>query len=193
MKPGVSVGGDSPTSHLASWVWSSRLSRTRPILPQIPGQETPTSPCIFLLSGVTLRFRCLLHSPRGRFLANMLRLFPSLSPGLCGGCSLLFSEWGGKTSALWLLSSGGGACWGADRSVACWSHRCLFSRPGLCQILKATGGGQQKCQGLLMASTLCQNLSHFACNAAKASQLLSTDPVGRALTIRPTLVKKNRK
>lgn len=46
----------------------------------------------------------------------------------------------------------------------------VLIRPGLCQIPKATGGGQQQCQqGLLMASTLCQNLSRFAYNAAKAS------------------------
>lgn len=78
---------------------------------------------IFLPPGVTLNSHCLPHTPRGRSLASMLRFLCSLSPGLRGGCSLLFSEWGGKTLALWLLSNGGGAWSGADSGVACWPHR----------------------------------------------------------------------
>lgn len=97
-------------------------------------------PGMFLIPGVIPHFCCLLpHCAQGPLLV-FSGYFCFLSIGLCGGCSLLFSEWRGKILALWLLSNGGGNCWGADRGIACCP-------PELMLLTRATPGSQHLEEG----------------------------------------------
>lgn len=71
-KPGLWVRGNAATSHLASGVWPSRW-RTLIVLLQASGQVLTSRSAYFSASWCCSCSCCLPHTPRGRFLASILR------------------------------------------------------------------------------------------------------------------------
>lgn len=116
---------------MASWVWPSWCSRNFPSYHRFLGRAPPPFQvivCFCFLVSFPISAASYAPCAQGPWRA-FSGYFCSLSLGLCGGCSLLFSEWGGKILALWLHSNGGGNCWGADRGTACCPpERSLLTR-----------------------------------------------------------------